>query len=143
MINLQKVKPVCKSYQEIPHYEEAVASTEMWCCHHLLGEVHSKEYLIEHGLYYDRPANEFVFVSKIEHNKIHHTGKTRSAETCRRISEGQRGKIISKESSQKTAAGLKKYYAEHPEAAERRREQLRQAARLRWQRRKECQSSNL
>lgn len=107
MINLAIVRSYCKDYHLIPHYEEAVASTEMWCCHHLLGETNSKQYLIENNLYYNRTPNEFVFVTKLEHQRIHCAGKPHSEEWKRKISEAKKGIPNSEESKRKMSAAHK------------------------------------
>lgn len=93
MIKLDNVKKFCKEYTRIENYEKAIEdNTQTWVCHHILGEILSKEQLIEHNFYYDVPACMLKFVTKREHRRIHQNGKPRSAETRRKISESEKGK---------------------------------------------------
>lgn len=93
MIKLDNVKKFCKEYTQIENYEKAIEdNTQTWVCHHILGEILSKEQLIEHNFYYDVPACMLKFVTKREHRRIHQNGKPRSAETRRKISESEKGK---------------------------------------------------
>ena len=47
----------------------------MWVCHHRLeiqgDEKYSTRQLIEMRLYYERPANELIFLSKQQHASLH------------------------------------------------------------------------
>lgn len=74
-----------------------------WDCHHRLevgknGEKVSRNDLIKHGLYYNRPPEELIFLTKSEHTRLHHIGqktmlgKKRSEETRRKMSEAKKGK---------------------------------------------------
>ena len=117
MISLRHVKEFCKDYTKIENYEEAVNDkSQTWVCHHILSEILTMEQLIAHDFYYDVPPCMLKFVTRAEHNKIHKhhkdkkltdeqkekcahktkvqywLGKTRSSETCRKISEAQKGK---------------------------------------------------
>lgn len=125
MICLENVKRYCKDYTKIENYEEAVAdTTQTWDCHHRLQLVKtggvvdaSAQDLIDWGIYYDRPADELIFLTAAEHGSLHnkgthhnkgkhlseehkqkigkaHKGKKRgphSEETRRKISEAMRG----------------------------------------------------
>lgn len=98
MINLNKVKKFCKEYTHIENYEEAVNdTTQTWHCHHILGEILSREQLKEHEFYYDVPPCMLKFVTSVEHHRLHLTGRTRSTETRKRISESRKGMQFSEE----------------------------------------------
>lgn len=76
MISLTKVKNYCnEDLSNIENYELAVNDTKMWDCHHRLeiteGKKQTKKELIEQGLYYNRPASELIFLSHIEHARLH------------------------------------------------------------------------
>ena len=44
MINENTVKDFCKDYSNIDNYEEAVNdNTKTWVCHHILGEILTRE----------------------------------------------------------------------------------------------------
>lgn len=78
MIHLRTVKKFCKDYTRIENYEEAVNDkAQTWICHHILGEILSREQLLDHDFYYDVPPCMLKFVTKAEHNQIHkhHEGK--------------------------------------------------------------------
>lgn len=72
---------VCKEYWKVENYELAKADNfEGWCMHHRL-ELHSdcslrftRKSLIKIGLYYNRPPNELIWLTKSEHMIIHNSG---------------------------------------------------------------------
>lgn len=76
----------------IENYEEAVNSEERWECHHRLeldddgNFVNSRDDLKRKGLYYHRPPEELIFLTKSYHRKIHN-GKGQSAETKAKLSQ--------------------------------------------------------
>lgn len=93
MICLKKVKKFCKDYTRIENYEEAVNdNTQMWDCHHILGEILTSEQLKDHDFYYDVPPCMLKFITRAEHTHLHKKGKHRSEETCRKISEAMKGR---------------------------------------------------
>lgn len=73
---------VCKEYWKVENYELAKADNfKGWCMHHRL-ELHpdcslrfTKNSLIKLGLYYNRPSNELIWLTKSEHGRIHNLGK--------------------------------------------------------------------
>lgn len=72
----------CEDISLIENYDNAIKDdTQIWCCHHRL-ETHnldgslrkdtlSPKQLNELGLYYNRPASEFIFLTRHEHMKLH------------------------------------------------------------------------
>lgn len=88
----------CEDISKIENYEQAIHDeTQVWDCHHRNeiqpdGTRISREDLILHGLYYHRPASELVFITKSEHLRLHHKGKTLSEDTKRKLSEAMKGK---------------------------------------------------
>ena len=89
-------KYCCEDISLIENYQEAVNDTEMWECHHrleILGELRfSVNKLKELGYYWNRPACELVFLTKIEHHYLHNNGKHRLDETKKKISNSNKGK---------------------------------------------------
>ena len=89
-------KYCCEDISLIENYQEAVNDTEMWECHHrleIIGEMgFSVNKLKELGYYWNRPACELVFLSKIEHHYLHHNCKHRLEETKKKISNSNKGK---------------------------------------------------
>ena len=91
----------CKNYQSIENYEKAKKDNfKGWECHHRL-ETHtpdgirrdadiSHKELIALGLYYNRPAEELIFLTVKEHN-VFKKGKHLSEEAKKRIGETKKG----------------------------------------------------
>lgn len=125
MVNERLAKSYCKEdISNIENYDKAVAdTTRTWHCHHRdevkvlpsgITVVRSYKDLKENGRYYNRPANELIFLTQSEHTKLHnlnrsdnvikkisntlkgHTsprkGVTLSEETKKKLSESQKGK---------------------------------------------------
>lgn len=109
----KSAKNICKDFTKIENYEKAVNdTTQTWQCHHRL-ETHnsdgerrlvdiSREELIALGMYFDRPPEELIFLTPIEHISLHKAGKGRKLGPCseehkRRISEALKGKPKSEE----------------------------------------------
>lgn len=67
----------CEDISLIENYNEAINSDEPYDCHHKNEIILNKtaNELIELGLYYNRPANELIFLSCSEHHRLHQTGK--------------------------------------------------------------------
>lgn len=96
-------KYCCKDYEKIENYEKAKADNfKGWHCHHRL-ETHNSDgerrlvditqkELMALNMYYNRPAEELVFLTITEHSSLHKKGKHHSDETRRRMSEGNKGK---------------------------------------------------
>ena len=102
MICEQTVRKFCYDFTKIENYEKAVSDSKTWDCHHRL-ETHNSDgqrrpvditmkELIALGIYYNRPSEEFIFLTHEEHISLHHNGKHRSEETKRKISEVRKGK---------------------------------------------------
>lgn len=101
----------CKNIENVENYDKAVADNfKGWHCHHRL-ETHnsdgerrivdiSQKELIALGMYYDRPADELIFLTSREHNAFK-KGKHPSAQTRRKMSESRKGKQFSEEHKNK------------------------------------------
>lgn len=100
----------CNNVEKIENYELAKKDDfKGWACHHRL-ETHtsegerrlvdiSREELKALGMYYHRPSEELIYLTKSEHQKLHHTGrpgpnrgKYFSEDHKRKISEANRGR---------------------------------------------------
>ena len=103
MINKTRVKEYCKDFTKIENYDKAIAdTTQTWCCHHRL-ETHnsvgerrlvdiSPSELKALGMYYDRPPEELIFLTRAEHQSLHSKGRHPSKENRRKVSEARKGK---------------------------------------------------
>ena len=101
MINERKVRSYCfEDISLIENYDKAVADkTQTWQCHHRAEILpcgrFSRSDLVQHGLLFNRPANELVFLTQFEHKSIHknHLGKTQDRKTREKISLGKKGTV--------------------------------------------------
>ena len=104
-------KQYCKDYENIENYDKAKKDNfKGWECHHRL-ETHTsdgerrlvditKKELIALGMYYNRPAEELIFLTIKEHHE-YQKGKKSSAETKKKLSEAKKGKQFSEEHKKK------------------------------------------
>ena len=103
--NIKILKSYCSEYTQIENYAEAVKSPLKYDLHHRLeiSENKSRKDLIDENLYYDRPATELIFLSHVEHSRLHNAN--RSEETKQKISENNcrywKGKLRSPETKRK------------------------------------------
>ena len=99
----------CKDYTNIENYENAAADNFVgWCCHHRKGVDITTEKLIALGIYYDRPAEELIFLTRSEHGALHNKGKKGkhfSEETKKKMSEAK--KNMSEETKKKMSEAKK------------------------------------
>lgn len=87
----------CDNIENVENYDAAKADNfKGWLCHHRLelmatGGVCdvSRQDLIDWGIYYDRPADELIFLTKSEHSKLHSNSK----EAKRNMSKVHKGKL--------------------------------------------------
>ena len=92
MINEKIAIKFCKDFTKVENYEEAVNDqSQVWHCHHILGEILTRRQLLDHNFYYDVPPCMLKFVTGSEHMRLHNTGKHNSAETRRKMSEAKKG----------------------------------------------------
>ena len=104
----------CKDYQNIENYEKAKADNfKNWEVHHRL-ETHNSDgerrlvdiaadELKALDMYYNRPADELIFLTRSEHNSLHKKGKHHSEEARRKMAESAKGKKMSEESKKKNS----------------------------------------
>ena len=98
----------CKDYENIENYEKAKAdSFKGWCCHHRKGVDIPTEELQALGMYYDRPADELIFLTRSEHRALHNKGKHHSAESNYKNSEAHKGKHPSDETRKRISEANK------------------------------------
>ena len=107
----------CKNYQDIENYEKALADDfKGWHCHHRL-ETHTPDgkrrdvdiaqaELKALSMYYNRPAEELIFLTSREHNAFRR-GRHLSEEHKKKVSEGNKGKKMSAETRNKISKAQK------------------------------------
>ena len=93
MISKRSAKAYCRDdISLIENYDKAVSDiTQLWHCHHRRETIYSAKELIEIGEYYNRPACELIFLTPLEHHRLHHLGKHPSEETRKKMSEANKG----------------------------------------------------
>ena len=94
MINRKQAKLFCKEdISLIENYEQAKKDLiQTWHLHHRKEEEgYSRKELIDLGMYYDRPANELIFLTKSQHMSLHRKGKKWSEQIKRKMSEARKG----------------------------------------------------
>lgn len=114
----------CRTPELIENYDKAIAdTTQTWDCHHRL-ETHnsdgerrlvdiSSSELIALSMYFDRPPEELIFMTELDHKRLHNKGKSRSGETRKKISETLKGHSHSEEAKKKISEANKgKHYTE-------------------------------
>ena len=102
MISERMAKKMCRDdLSKIENYAEAVASPELWHCHHRREAVYSRDGLLEIGEYWHRPAAELIFLTESEHHSLHSRGRCLSDETRQKIAEAMAGKPCSDEHRRK------------------------------------------
>lgn len=122
MISKTSEKYCCEDVSKIENYDKAMAdTTQVWHCHHRLevqGQFHNSVKLLKRcRMYWNRPANELIFLTKSEHRRLHgRAGKGRrfSEEARRRISisklgchSSMKGKRLSEETRRKISEAAK------------------------------------
>lgn len=105
----KKSEKYCETPELIENYTEAINDKNLWECHHRL-ETHfsdgtprptnaflRKEELIYLGMYFNRPAEELIFLTRSDHRKIHNV----DARIHEKISNSLIGRHLSEETKEK------------------------------------------
>ena len=121
MINENWVKQYCcEDISLIENYDKAIADeTQTWQCHHKAEILpcgrFTKNDLIKHNLYWNRPANELIFLTPKEHLGLHRNGIKLSDEHKKSISKSRigikpwhKGMKLSDDSNSKYKESLRK-----------------------------------
>ena len=111
----------CKDIENVENYEKAKANDFVgWCCHHRLEthtsdgkrrlvDIRQKE-LIALGMYYNRPAEELIFMKHSEHSSLHKPSDN-TKKKLRAANKGENnpfyGKRHSEEAKKKMSASKK------------------------------------
>ena len=95
---MRNFEHLCKDYKTIENYEKAKADDfKNWVCHHRLqtwtsdGKRRDVDILAKElkalDMYYNRPAEELIFLTRSEHAKLHNKGRKFSDETRNKMSD--------------------------------------------------------
>ena len=107
---MKNFEKYCTEPENIENYDKAKKNNfKGWDCHHRL-ETHNsdgerrlvgitKKELIALGIYYNRPAEELIFLTSREHSRLHRKGKCLSEETRNKMREAKQN--ISEETRKK------------------------------------------
>ena len=138
---MRNYKRLCSNIENVENYEKAKADNfKNWEVHHRRethlpnGERREVDVTMDElkalGQYYNVSANELIFLTRAEHNILHHTGnsyvlgchhsettknkiseinkgKRRTEETRKKLSEAHKGKTFSEEHRKKISEALK------------------------------------
>lgn len=98
----------CKDYQNIENFEKAKADNfKGWCIHHRKGDNIPRKKLKALGLYYNRPADELIFLTESEHDSLHKKGKHLLEEHKNKLSDAHKGKRHTEEAKKKMSESRK------------------------------------
>ena len=117
MINFKQVSEYCcEDISLIENYEQAVSDeNEVWQCHHRNEIVGDKRFsrfeLMKMNMYYERPASEFIFLTELEHKRLHNTGRKYTDEQKQRMSDAKKGRRYSLESRRRMSETKKGLYS--------------------------------
>ena len=112
---------LCTTPNLIENYDKAIADkTQTWICHHRLETYTSDgerrfidirpEELIALDMYFHRPPNELIFLTKEEHNTLHSKGKKPSVESRTKMSMAAKSVKHTQEWNKKVGESQKKYW---------------------------------
>ena len=116
MISENQVKKYCREdISLIENYDKAINDkTQTWECHHRKESQYSAGELVDIGEYYNRPAEELIFLTPADHHRLHNLGKPAwnkgkhlSEETRKKLSESRKGKHHSEETRKKLSEATK------------------------------------
>lgn len=105
----------CEDISLIENYDKAIAdTTQTWHCHHRLELIEtgavvnsSMQDLKDWGIYYNRPADELIFLTKSEHRRLHSKHKVFTEETKRKISDIKKGRQFTEEHKKRLSDAAK------------------------------------
>lgn len=115
MLDERRAKNYCKDdISKIENYDLAKNDKEnSWVCHHRLEITLNGEYAISpadlrrHGMYYNRPYFELIFLSRSEHAKLHNKANPNFCKSMKGKTSHLKGRKLSEEHKIKLRAARK------------------------------------
>ena len=153
MINEKCAKRFCKEdIYKIENYELAINDkSQMWECHHKAEILpcgrFSRNDLKKFNLYFNRSANELIFLTSNEHRKLHRKGIKLSEETKRKLSESHKGLNTWTKGKSKSEETCRKLSESHkgknrkPKSEETKRK-ISEARKLYWEKRRQLKTNS-
>lgn len=127
MIDVMRVYAYCiDDPSSIENYEKAIADKDnTWVCHHKLelrdDYLNTTDDLIKMGLYYHRPAEELIFLTRKEHLHRHNTNKVRNRNIAATLGKCNIGRKLSEEAKAKLGEASRKAHKGVPLSDEHKR----------------------
>lgn len=116
----EALRNICENYELVENYKEALSDDKHeWVMHHRNGVAVKTDELIRLGLYFKRPAGEFIFLTRAEHNKLHNKfrlqyefshafeGKKFTEDHRNKISNALKGRVFTQEWKNKISKAKK------------------------------------
>ena len=110
MINQKQARKYCgEDISLIENYEQAKKDLiQTLDIHHRKeDDGYSRQDLKDNGLYYNRPANELIFLTSKEHRSLHMKGKKHTEEARQKMSDAKKGVHLSEETKRKMSDAKK------------------------------------
>lgn len=100
-----------ENFKLIENFSDAAADpTQTWVIHHRkeTEEGKSKQQLIDEGLYFNRPPEELIFLTRAKHNELHSLVERMHTKAAReKISNSLKGRKLSEEHKLRISEGTK------------------------------------
>ena len=106
----------CEDISKIENYKQALNAKTTWDVHHKreITENKTSQQLIDESLYFNRPANELIFLSRKEHIRIHREHNLHALDNWIKAgSDATRNVSKTEDHKQKLSESLKEYFKTH------------------------------
>lgn len=106
----------CEDISKIENYKQALNAKTTWDVHHKreITENKTSQQLIDESLYFNRPANELIFLSRKEHIRIHREHNLHALDNWIKAgSDATRNVPKTEDHKQKLSESLKEYFKTH------------------------------
>ena len=98
----------CKDIENVENFEKAKADNFIgWEVHHRREVDFSRKELIALGMYYNVSSEELIFLTRTEHNTLHHKNKKLTEEVKKKIGAKHKGKRLTEDAKKKISEANK------------------------------------